>query len=130
MTSSEGLRKRYAETATRWALMYPLGNWPCLGYVGGGDARNQLDAIARDIAAAWGSDIADKLLAVRDTELERLRAAVAEALTALEGAETSCRYHGEDPPEAPAWHGGCESCRQPTRVREALAAIRALDGGE
>lgn len=48
------------------------------------------------------------------------------ALAALEGAETSCRYHGETPPEAPGWHGGCESCRQPTRVREALAAIRAL----
>lgn len=48
------------------------------------------------------------------------------ALTALEGAETTCRYHGDNPPKAPAWHGGCESCQQPTRVREALAAIRAL----
>jgi hypothetical protein len=63
-------------------------------------------------------------------EVERLRAAAEFALTALEGAETACRYHGETPPEAPAWHGGCESCQQPTRVREALAAIRALTAKE
>lgn len=76
MADQEDIRERYAEAATRWALMYPLGNWPCLGYVGGGDARRQLDAIARDIASAWGSDIADRMLTVRDDELTGAQQAI------------------------------------------------------
>jgi hypothetical protein len=44
---------------------------------------------------------------------------------ALEHAEKTCRYHGDDFMRCGSWRGipSCESCRQPWRVVEALAAI-------
>lgn len=69
------LRDQIAKTATQWALIYPLANWGVLGCVGE-DGREQLRAIARDIARAWGEDIADKVMAVVEP---RLSEAMAEA---------------------------------------------------
>lgn len=69
----EGPRERYVEAAIEWALMYPLANWPWPGRTLAGDDAERLDTIARDIAAAWGCDIADRMLAVRDAELETAR---------------------------------------------------------
>lgn len=69
---TEGLRERYAEAATEWALMYPLANWgfwTCAGE----DAKKYLAVIAKDLAAAWGRDIAERTLAVRDEELAEAR---------------------------------------------------------
>jgi hypothetical protein len=56
------MRDRIAESATQWALMYPLANWPWLGRRVGEDEH--LDAIAKNLAAAWGRDIADAVTAV------------------------------------------------------------------
>lgn len=52
------------------------------------------------------------------------------ARVALLSAHHWCPYHGDNPPETPPFHGGCDSCQQPIRVRQALEAIRALDGGD
>lgn len=65
---SEGLRERYAEAATRWALVYPSANWGILGYASGDD-REHLAAIVDKLAAEWGADLAERMLAVRDEQL-------------------------------------------------------------
>jgi hypothetical protein len=86
------LHDRYAEAATEWALMYPLANWPWLGPRGSGDAdAMSLDGMARNIAAAWGRDIADRMLAVRDEELERLRTELAARVEQAEGVVARVR---------------------------------------
>jgi hypothetical protein len=82
--TAEGPRERLTDVATTWALMYPLANWPWPGRTLAGADAEHLDAIARDIAAAWGADIADRVLGVRDEELERLRAELANRDTLLE----------------------------------------------
>jgi hypothetical protein len=58
-----------------------------------------------------------------------LAVAIDAARKALEGAEQTCRYHGDVPPTKPGgWTGSCDSCEQPARVRKALALLRrALD---
>jgi hypothetical protein len=97
--NTDDLRERVTEVATQWALMYPLANWPWLGPRGSGDAdAMSLDGMARNIAAAWGRDIADRMLAVRDEELARLQARLAEEV-AVSGllarrAEASEGEHG------------------------------------
>jgi hypothetical protein len=52
-------------------------------------------------------------------------AALKAAEYALEHAEKTCPYHGRDFTRAGMWRGipRCESCRQPWRVVEGLAAI-------
>lgn len=70
--ASGDLRKRHIEAATRWMLIYPLANWGILGCADG-DAEETLRGIAKDLAAAWGADIALLALNVRDEELEQLR---------------------------------------------------------
>jgi len=62
-SGSNDLRERLTETATRWALMYPLASWPWPGRNLAGADVERLDAIARNIAAEWGADIADRVLA-------------------------------------------------------------------
>jgi hypothetical protein len=59
--TAEGLRERLTEVITRWALMYPLGNYGIWSTAGA--SRDQLTKIAEDIAAGWGRDIADRVLA-------------------------------------------------------------------
>jgi hypothetical protein len=56
------MRDRIAESATQWALVYPLANWGFWGFAKG-EARDQIAAVAEDLAAAWGRDIADRVLA-------------------------------------------------------------------
>lgn len=62
---------------------------------------------------------------------DAVHAAVSAALpacyAALSQAETRCRFHGDRPTDLDA-RGvpRCESCRQPARVRAALAALKAL----
>lgn len=57
------MRDRITASATEWALMYPLSNWGFWTCVGGEEAREQIAAIAEALAAAWGRDIADRVLA-------------------------------------------------------------------
>jgi hypothetical protein len=66
-----------------------------------------------------------------EPERDRVGPAVFAALTlaaeALEGAEVECRFHGKRPGDDRArLTSGCESCKQPTKVRAAQAALRAL----
>lgn len=56
------MRGRIAASATQWALVYPLANWGFWGFAKG-EARDQIAAVAEDLAAAWGRDIADRVLA-------------------------------------------------------------------
>lgn len=60
--AAEGLGERIAEIVTRWALMYPFANYGIWGTAAGA-SRDQLTVIAEDIAAGWGRDIADRVLA-------------------------------------------------------------------
>lgn len=58
---------------------------------------------------------------------EAVFAALTLAAEALEGAEVECRFHGKNPPaDSSRVTRGCESCQQPTRVRAAQDALRAL----
>jgi hypothetical protein len=92
-----------------------------------GATREREAELRRNVAAhRAGEDLLQANIDALAAEKDAAEAAAKLAVAALEGAETTCRYHGDTPPKAPAWHGGCESCQQPTRVREALAAIRAL----
>ncbi|MFC4062811.1 hypothetical protein ACFOWE_31355 [Planomonospora corallina] len=47
------------------------------------------------------------------------------ARDALKHGEHSCRYHGAAPPPGMCGRPGCDSCRQPIRVRKALNAFLA-----
>ncbi|MDN3356059.1 hypothetical protein [Actinomadura sp. DC4] len=57
-----GLREQLTAIVTRWALMYPLGNYG-IWSTADGTTREQLAEIAASIAAGWGRDIADRMLA-------------------------------------------------------------------
>jgi hypothetical protein len=100
--TAEGLRDRIAEAATEWALVYPLANWPWPGRTLAGADAEHLDAIARDIAAAWGCDIADRVLAEISPVLERYRRAVEEA------------------PGGAIWTGACAECGTPIQPGDAI----------
>lgn len=58
---SNDLRDLIAKAAERWALIYPLANY---GFWACADDSEQLAAIAKKLAAAWGGDIADAVMAV------------------------------------------------------------------
>lgn len=57
---------------------------------------------------------------------------IADILTirrALEGAATTCRYHGQDFTRLGMQYAlpRCESCQQPFRVVQALAALHRIE---
>jgi len=86
-----------------------------------------IDRLARALGA--GPDV-DAFTADPEVVIPALLEALEAAQAALSKAETACRIHQDRDPtaDAPAWHGGCEECRQPRRVRKALAAFAALAG--
>lgn len=60
----------------------------------------------------------------------RIDHAAGYALAALTSAETTCRYHGDVRAPRSLLSSGCGSCQQPARVRDAIAALIEVYGGE
>lgn len=84
-----------------------------------------IDRLARAMGA--GPDC-DAFTADPEVVITALLEALEATGAALAHAETQCRIHKDRDPsaDAPAWHGGCEECRQPRRMRRAIAAWAAL----
>lgn len=84
-----------------------------------------IDRLARAMGA--GPDC-DAFTADPEVVITALLEALEATGAALGNADTECRIHKDRDPsaDAPAWHGGCEECRQPRRVRRAVAAWAAL----
>lgn len=62
--------------------------------------------------------------------LERTRAALSVVRRALAGEPRTCRYHGTDFERSDMAFGlpRCDSCKQPYRVAQALAALARIEG--
>jgi len=79
--TAEGLRERLTEVATNWMRMYPFANYGFFSCADG-DSLGQVHTIADSIAAAWGRDIADRMLAALAGDPGDLPARMAEAIEA------------------------------------------------
>jgi hypothetical protein len=112
--AAEGLRERLTEIATTWALMYPLANWPWPGRTLVGVDAEHLDTIARDIAAAWGTDIADRMLAALADDPGDLPVRMA----------TELERHFSDDPYAEVCDCGAAVANWRAHQAEAVASVR------
>lgn len=93
--------------------------------VGDPAALNRMFAL---IAGDLGADLEPGDQVDAYEVMNAVRSALELVRLALSNADQECRFHGRKPPEgSPAWHGGCQSCVQPTRVRTALSALSCLE---
>ncbi len=84
-----------------------------------------IDRLARLLGA--GPEL-DAFAADPEAVMQAAILALEAAKQAMAGADPLCRIHQDRDPgaDAPRWHGGCEECRQPRRVRKARELLDAM----